>query len=711
MSDFTLRIENRIAVITFDCKGEKVNKLTLENMTVLSDLIDKIHKDPLSVDCVLIRSGKPGHFAAGADISIINSISTPEQGFDLARQGQLIFDKISNLITPTVALINGACMGGGTELILACDYRVVTDHEKVQIALPEVSLGIIPGFGGCVRLAKLIGLQASIPLVVASKPVNGKKALRLGLADHYINDVFQHDGVLEFCAKLKMPPYVRKLKKKRGPSGMGAMLLEKNIIGRTLLKRMATKSILNNTKGHYPAPLVALSVMFYSYPRAISKGLKREARQFSKIIETPVAKRLLGLFFKNEAMKKETWVSGKVKPLDISSIGVLGAGLMGGGIAWLSSYRVGATRVKDISRDALSKAYMAASDIYDQLIKIRKVSKAQKAQYINRITSTLDYSGFKKVDIVIEAIVEKMDVKKAVFKELEGHVSKDTIIASNTSALSITEMASVLKIPDRFIGFHFFSPVNRMPLVEIIPGEHTSSKTIATAVALARAFKKTPVVVKNCPGFLVNRILMPYLVEAIHMVSEGISPKRIDRVAVEFGLPVGPLTLADEVGLDVGLKVIDELVRGYGDRMRAPDIMGILNHDGLFLGKKSGKGFYDYGDSGKPVSDEVKRLLHSSNMQSSSVDVVLDRLILVMVNEASRCLSEDVVSMPGYLDMAMIMGTGFPPFRGGLLAYADHYGIQKVVDRLNEFSDKYGSRFEPAPFLVDLAKNNNAFYK
>lgn len=710
MQAFSLDINaDGIACLTFDLPGEKINKLSVNVMRELDEHLNVLAASE-SIRVLIFRSGKEGMFIAGADIDEIAKISDRQDGQAKAEMGQAIFNRIYALPFPTVAAIQGVCLGGGLELALACSFRVVSDGPRVRLGMPEVNLGIIPGFGGTQRLPRLLGLSRALPIILSGKPIDAKKALRIGLVDAIVSDTFFHDKVVAFSSGIVNTDTAQRIQSKRRRFRGLTWLLERTPIGRMMIYRQAKQSVLSTTKGHYPAPLLALESVKYGYRHSLVRGLAREAEIFSKLVITPISANLIRLFYAQEAMKKDKGVTTDRLPTPLNRFGVLGAGLMGGGISWLLSYRKGSVRMKDVSLQALGTGLASAKCLFSQLRQRKKMTHYDESMLMHRLSPTLDYSGFDRVDMVIEAIVERMDVKKAVFQELESIVSDSAIIASNTSGLSITEMATVLKRPERFVGFHFFSPVNRMPLVEVIRGEKTSDETVAAVVALAKELKKTPVVVKNCPGFLVNRILIPYVNEAVRLVENGVSIERVDRIASSFGMPLGPLALADEVGLDVGYKVAKQLEAGYGGRMTVTAGFDRIRDVETLLGKKSGYGFYRYDQGRKSVNQDLMNILEVSPI-SLSDDTVRDRLILVMVNEASRCLSESIVSDPMVVDMAMILGTGFPPFRGGLCRYADSLGVTKVYDTLMALSERFGDRFYPSDFILDLSTSGRTFYK
>lgn len=708
---FQLEIgEAGIATLTFDLPDEKVNKFSLEAMSELDQLVDSLKKRS-DIQALILKSGKPGMFIAGADIQVLQTVSNRKEGLEKSRAGHDIFNKWEQLPFPTTALIDGACLGGGMELALACTYRVVTDHPKTQLGLPEVNLGIIPGWGGTQRLPQLIGLSHSLPIILGGKPVAAKKALKLRLADHMINHEFQDQQVLSFVQSTLCTKEKERILKKRQAGGVFSYLLEGNSLGRQLLFKKAKESLIKKTGGHYPAPLAALQVIEDSVGVAQAEGLQKEQQHFADLAHSAVSKNLIQIFFTSEELKKEATKAQANGSSTIESTAVLGGGVMGGGIAWLMSKGKLPVRVKDISWDGVAKAFQQASKVYGQLKKIRKITANEAKYNMHLISGTLDYQGFKNHDLIVEAVVENLDLKKQVLADLENHIREDAIVCSNTSTFSITEMASAMQHPERFVGMHFFNPVNRMPLVEIIPGEKTHPEAVSRAVALMQKVGKTPVVVKDCQGFLVNRILFPYLNEALFLLHEGGDFQKIDKVIEGFGMPMGPFVLNDEVGLDTACKAAKSIQSAYGERMKTLPHTSKLVEAG-FLGKKSGKGFYIHGKGKKRTPNpQVKSLLDQSTPSKElSAEEIMDRCMLAMVNESSRCLEEGIVEKAPFLDMAMIMGTGFPPFRGGPLRYADSLGLKEVVSRLKKLENIHGIRFKPSDLLVSLAEAGKTFY-
>ncbi|SCA62754.1 Fatty acid oxidation complex subunit alpha [Chlamydiales bacterium SCGC AG-110-M15] len=708
---FQLEIEDDgIATLLFDLPNEKVNKLSRKAMEEFSNIIDEVSKNH-DIKAMILKSGKKNVFIAGADINEINDIKNKNDALLVINEGQGVFNRLEALPFPTIAVIDGTCLGGGMELALACTHRVVSDNPKTQLGLPEVSLGVIPGWGGTQRLPRLVGLQEGLKMVLSGRPIPAKKAWKIKLADAIFHHAFIDEKAHEFALKCASPHEQKKILNKRVRTGATNFLLEKNPLGRSLVFKTAEKDLMKKTKGRFPAPIKALDVIKSTYTMDLKEGLKTEAQGFADVADGAISKNLIKLFFVSQDLKKDQGTTESIEPKTIKSAAVLGAGVMGGGIAWLMSYKNIPVRIKDINWDSIAKGYGQANDYYQQLVKKRKLTPGKANLQFHHISSGINYSGFQNADIIVEAVVENMQVKKTVLAELENNVRDDAIICTNTSALSVTEMASEMKHPERFVGMHFFNPVNRMPLVEIVPGEKTSAQTVATAVAFTKQLGKTPVVVGNCAGFVVNRILLPYMIEALTMLEEGIDFERIDKLLLDFGMPMGPFTLMDEVGIDVSFKVAETLEDAYGTRMKVPEIAHTLSKEKI-LGKKGGRGFYIY-KKGKQegANGDIKSLLPgASGNDHISDETIIARTVHMMINEASKCLEEKIIENPAYLDMAMIMGTGFPPFRGGVLRYADELGIKNVCSKLKQLSLEYGKRFAPSDYLLEMKRNEKTFY-
>jgi len=696
-----LSIEDAVAWVTIDLPGEKVNKLSRAVMERLREVLSELESHSGLIGAVF-TSGKDGMFLAGADVAEIQEVRTAEEAEEAVGAGQAIMDRIERLPFPVVAAIGGVCLGGGTEVALACKGRVGTDHPKFQIGLPEVNLGIVPAWGGTTRLPRLVGIQSALDLMLTGRGIDARKAEKIGLLDRAVPHGRLREqalALLDELARGKAPA-----RKKRTIPGW---LLEGNPVGRAILFSQAQKRVLARTGGHYPAPLAILGIVEKGRTSK-SHSLSLERERVKELLPGEVSKNLVHLFFLNERAKKDRGIESDAEPETIDATALLGAGTMGGGIARLLASRDLPVRLKDVSPEALGAGLKAARKIFEESKTRRRMSAWEVEARMALIAPTLDFRGFARCDLVLEAIVEDMEIKKSVLRELEPRISKDCLIATNTSTLSVSEMQSVLAHPARMAGFHFFNPVDRMPLVEVIRGRSSSDRTILTLVALAKRLGKTPVVVNDGPGFLVNRILGPYLNEASYLLLECGDVEAVDRAFLRFGMPMGPLRLLDEVGIDVAQKAGMVLARAFGDRAEPSGILSLLVKAGR-LGKKTGAGFYRYKNERAAPDPEVASLLRAKRGPLDPEEAV-ERALSLMVAEAARCLDESIVRSPGELDLAMVMGTGFPPFRGGLLRYAEKYGLERVASDLETWRARKGLRFAPPPSLIDRARSTGSFF-
>lgn len=716
----------KLWTLTFDLQGEKVNKLSKKVMAEFDGLLPQLESlaAEKKIDALVLFSGKPGNFIAGADIEMIQNAKSSEEAQELSRSGQKMADRWEDLPFPTLAAINGAALGGGCELALACSAIVMSNDSVAKIGLPEVLLGLIPGMGGTIRLPRKVGLATSLDMILTGKTLNGERAMKAGLAEACLPKENFNESAMKWClanlSALKKGTRIAKEPKLGGMGGPIGSLLEKTPMKRVIFKK-AREGVLEKTKGHYPAPLQALDVIQETdgaygerlKGKARTDAMTREAVGFGKVAGTEESKNLIRLFFLTEMVKKSKGLAAGVTvqehPVDTAA--VLGAGVMGGGIAQLFADKNISIRMKDLNTAALSLGVQAAAKIFQKQAQRKRITKRQYQQKLNLIAPVVDFSGFKKVDVVVEAIVENIDIKKKVFAELEGELSPTCIVASNTSSLSISKMQTAFKHPERFVGMHFFNPVSKMPLIEVIRGEKTSDEAVAAIFQLSKQLGKTPIVVKDAAGFLVNRLLAPYLNEAVFLLNDGVAIPEIDRVLLEFGMPMGPMELIDEVGVDVGEKVSHILNDAFGARMAPAPLNAKVVAAGR-LGKKTGKGIYDYEGpkKAKVLDPKIYEIIGVTPNAKLADEEILERCILPMINEAARCLEEGIVSSAEQVDLGMIMGTGFPPFRGGLLRYADTLGAKVVVDRLRKYEAKYGSRYEPAPVLMARAEHDQKFY-
>ncbi len=705
MSAFSYEVnKDGTAILTFDLPGEKINKLTSSVMEEFNTLLDELasRKD---IKALVFRSGKEGSFIVGADIAEIKDITDSPVGEQFARRGQAILSKLETLPFPTVAAIHGPCMGGGMELALACTYRVISNDQRTLLAFPEVRLGIIPGFGGTRRLPRLVGLTNALDMILSGKSVSQGKARRIGLADEVTYKEMLLSVAIAIARQTIGRPRPKTIRARRP---FFIKLMESNALTRLLIYRQAKQNVLRETRGNYPAPLLALESVRYGREHNEEAGYVNEAEHIGRLATSEVSKNLISVFYLNEALKRDHHPSAYL----LTHAGVLGAGVMGGGIAQLVAEKGINVRIKDVNTKAVGAGLKEAWQIFNKRQMKGILTAFQARDGFDRITGTTDYSGFGAVDIAIEAVVESMDIKKAVLRDFEAVAQDSVIFASNTSSLSITEMAAASKHPERVIGMHFFNPVEKMPLVEVVRGQKTSQETVSAITTLSRRLGKLPVVVNDGPGFLVNRILMPYLGEAVFMLEQGGKIEEIDRALLQFGMPMGAFILIDEIGIDIAHKVSEILHQGLGERMKPSGLLGTLYKDG-YHGKKNGKGFYEYQGRkrGRPDSSIYRRIPAQQGIKKEiKPEEIVDRTILLMIKEAALCLEEKIVDRPDLLDAAFIFGIGFPPFQGGLLNYADSIGAKVVVEKLGNLAKKHGERFEPPKSLIAMAGGGKKFY-
>ncbi|HUF76063.1 MAG TPA: 3-hydroxyacyl-CoA dehydrogenase NAD-binding domain-containing protein [Longimicrobiales bacterium] len=705
---------NRIGWITFDDPDRSANVLTEAVMRRFGETLDEARAAAREgrVRVLVVRSGKPTSFIVGADIDAIASIEDPAEAETKIRMGQAVFNDLAAMPIPTVAAVHGACVGGGLELALACRYRFLSDSKHTSVQFPEVMLGILPAWGGTTRLPRLVGLQASLDMLLAGRKRDARAAKRLGIADELLPaDLFEtkvHDRALEIAGR------DREQERSGRRGGLLGRVVDGTAAGRAVVLAMARRQVMANTGGHYPAPLRILDILKRHAGGSVEENLAAEARAAAELVVSPVCKNLLHVYYLREGARKGTGVAdADVEPQPVSVLGILGAGVMGGGVAHLAAHNDVRVYMKDIRHEAVTGGLQHARSRFDRAVERRRLSRREARQRMELIAGGLDYHGISPADLVVEAVVERMDVKRQVLAEAERNVSTECVIATNTSSLSVDEMAQALAAPARFCGMHFFNPVDRMPLVEVVRGEATSDRTVATVYAFALRLDKVPVVVADGPGFLVNRILGPYLNEAGFLLGDGASIERVDAVAKEFGMPMGPLRLIDEVGIDVSRHAGAALHQALGDRL-APSPALVALGSTERLGKKGGGGFYKY-EKGreKGVDETVYEALASVLPPRRDVPEreIRMRLLVAMINEAARVLDEGIARSAADVDLAMIMGTGFPPFRGGLLRFADTLHPRSICEHARELQGSHGDRFEPAALLERLATEDRRFYE
>ena len=703
-------LEDGIAKLNYDNQTESVNKFDQATIKEFGEAVTALEQSA-DVKGLIVTSGKKV-FIAGADITeFVGNFKKPEAEIaSWVLDINKTFNRFEDLPFPKVAAINGASMGGGTEMTLVCDYRVMSD--KASIGLPEVKLGIFPGFGGSVRLPRIIGIDNALEIIATGEAQKPAAALKVGMVDAVVAADQLEASAIDLVKKCIA-----------GDLDWKARHDEK--INPVKLNALEQAMAFNSAKGvlfskanpaQYPAPKIALESIEKHVNLPRDKALEIESAGFAKAAKTPQAESLVGLFLNDQAVRKLA-KTHSAKAHDIKEAAVLGAGIMGGGIAYQAASKGLPIIMKDIKAEQLDLGMREACKHLSSGMARGKVTPAQMGETLSRIRPTLNYGDFGETDIVIEAVVENPKVKHAVLKEVEGLVKDNCILASNTSTISITYLASVLERPENFVGMHFFNPVHRMPLVEVIRGEKSSEEAVATTVALAEKMGKVPVVVNDCPGFLVNRVLFPYFGAFDLLIKQGADFVQIDKVMEKFGWPMGPAYLMDVVGIDTGVHGAEVMAEGFPDRMK-PDykVSGQILFEANRLGQKNGVGFYKYetDKKGKPVKTadpqtvELLKPFIDAPKQFEDQEII-DRLMIALCNETVRCLEDNIVSTPAEADMAMIMGIGFPPFRGGPCRYIDQIGLQNYLALCDKYAS-LGKAYEAPQMIRDMAANGKTFY-
>ena len=693
-----------IVELCFDAQGESINKFDVRTVEELGAATKAI-REMSAVRGVLVTSAKDA-FIVGADIFEFTALfARPPAEIEAHIAGQnAAFSAFEDLPIPTVAALNGLALGGGLEMTLSCDGRVMS--EATQVGLPEVGLGLFPGFGGTVRLPRLAGARVAIDWISTGKPQSAQAALAAGLVEKVTPPDAVRTAALELLTSLINSGEWRDRRRRRHGSFVpdAAAFSE-------------AKEKLSKTAVHQPAALAAVSLMERAAGVSRDEALKLEHAAFTQIATTQAAASLIQLFINDQAIRKKAKEYARIAR-KVRRAAIVGAGIMGGGIAYTSAVRGVPVVMKDIQQGALDAGMAEAGKLLDKQVESGRLKADKAAAALADIRPTLQYEGFETVDVVVEAVVEKMSVKKAVLDQVEGLVTPDTIIASNTSSLSISEMAQVLDRPEKFVGMHFFNPVPLMPLVEVIKGSKTSAEAAATVAGYANSLGKTAIVVKECPGFLVNRILITYLLGFLRAVDSGADYLEIDRVMEGFGWPMGPAYLSDVVGMDTLAHVVEVISEGFADRMKIsfPHAVQMLVRENR-LGQKSGAGFYKYetdpkGRPRKSVDPQTAQLIagiRSSARRAFTDEEMLERLMLPMIIEAVRCLEEDIVESPAEVDMSLILGLGFPRYVGGPLKYADWLGMKHIVERCDAYAE-LGPLYMPTDGMRAVARSGGTFY-
>ncbi|MGF1775789.1 fatty acid oxidation complex subunit alpha FadJ [Vibrio nomapromontoriensis] len=704
MSDqkaFQLTIdEQNVAWLSIDVPNEKMNTLQAAFADEMADVFVQLEDKKSTLKGLILHSLKPDNFVAGADVRMLAACTSAEEAQSLAAKGQEMFGQLAEMPFPVVAAIHGPCLGGGLELALACDYRVCTDAPITKLGLPEVQLGLLPGSGGTQRLPRLIGLLPSLDLILTGKQLRAKKAKKLGVVDAMVPETILLDVAKQLLEKGKKRKAKKLSNKEVVMAGTG--------LGRKVIFDQAAKKTHAKTRGNYPAADAILDVIKFGLEKGMEKGLEYEAKRFGELVMTSESNALRSIFFATTEMKKE--LGRDAIPKTVKRAVVLGGGLMGAGITHVSVSKAKASvRIKDVANEGILNALNYNYKLLEKKRKRRIISKAELQSQMLQMAGGTDFTGFDNADIVVEAVFEDLALKQQMVKDVETYARPDTIFATNTSSLPIRQIAEQAARPENVVGLHYFSPADKMPLVEVIPHETTSDEAVATAVSFAKKQGKTPIVVKDQAGFYVNRILAPYMNESANVLLANEPIEALDKALLNFGFPVGPITLLDEVGVDIGAKIMPILVAELGQRFQGPDVFDKLLNDGR-KGRKSGKGFYSYKGKKKSVDTSVYRVLGLKPETKLSENEIAMRCVLPMLNEAVRCLDEGIIESPRDGDIGAIFGIGFPPFLGGPFRYLDALGITKVVEMMNEHAQKHGDRFAPCDGLLTRAGLNETFY-
>ncbi len=711
-------VDDGLATVLMDKAGSPVNSISPDFGRELAEIIERVETDT-EIKALVIGSAKRNNFLAGADIPWLFSLEDSSDARELIVAGQGLFQRIEDLHTkhgkPVVVAIDGACLGGGCELSLAASFRIATNNKATVLGQPEVKIGVIPGGGGTQRLPKLVGIATALDLILTGKNIRPYKARKIGLVDEVcpsevLMDVAAKRARAAIGVKVKGPSGLERLKGLLSPQAIQQLALEETPVGRNLLFSKAEEKLLATTGGNYPAPVAALRAIRVGIDQGPAAGYAAELDEFLKLVATPEAKALMSVFFGSTELKKDTGIDSDARPRDVRNVGVLGAGLMGSGITTVNTTKAGVhTRLKDISDEGIAKGLAYVRRVLDKQVKRRWISTGEADRAMFKITGTTDFSGFGNVDVVIEAVFEDLDLKRSMVAEIEAVTPDTTIFATNTSSIPIAQIAEGAKRPGNIIGMHYFSPVEKMPLLEVIVTDDTEDWVTATCVALGKRQGLTVIVVRDGAGFYTTRVLAPYMNEVGHLLEEGVSIEAIDAAMVSWGFPVGPITLTDEVGIDVGAKIGKIMHAAFGDRLKPVAGYEKLVEDGRH-GRKNGRGFYTYKDGKKGGVDEsVYKVLGTPARIDMDAEEIQRRLGLLFINEAARCLEEGILRSARDGDIGAIFGLGFPPFRGGPFTYVDHVGATTIVEQLDALASEHGDRYQPAQILRTHATDGTKF--
>ena len=702
-----MEVTNGLAVITLDDPARPVNVISADLLREMGSILERLENGEGGVRAAVVVSEKKGTWIAGADIEEFKQFQSPADAEAASRAGQELLDRVERLRIPVVAAIDGAALGGGLETALACTYRIATDSPKTKLGQPEVNLGIIPGAGGTVRLPRLIGLRQSLDLMLTGKQLDARRAMKAGIVD----EVVPAPILMEVAARQALALAARKLQPRAARRSGSPDRIENLLPMRKLIFSKARQGVMEKTHGLYPAPLRLLRVVEASIDKDVQQALEMEARAFGELAVTPEARSLVHVFFTSTAAKNDPGLDGEVKPKPVDQVAVVGAGFMGAGIAAVSAEAGMRVRLKDVKPEMAAKGLRTARESLIKRAKRKRLKRFEVTKLVDRVQPTTEYTGFHTSDVVVEAVFEDVELKHRVIREIEEATDEDVVLGSNTSTIPIARLAEAASRPDRVIGLHFFSPVEKMPLLEIITHPGTADPVTATAHAYAKKIGKTPIVVHDSPGFYVNRILSPYMAETALLLQEGVRMEDLDKAMTEWGFPVGPVTLYDEVGLDVAQKAGKIMAEAFADRVVSSDLLDRMVADGR-LGRKNGRGFYKYGEDGKRAGPDEGAYAVVGNPPKKEMprEEIQERLALIMVNEAVRTLEEGVLRGARDGDVGAVFGIGFPPFRGGPFWYVDRTGAAEVLERLRALEQRFGTRYRPAKLLEEMARDGRLFF-
>lgn len=698
-----LNLEKRgpVAVVWLDRKNSAVNSLNEEVIGEFKTVADEIEKDA-SVTAVVFISRKADTFIAGADLEVIRDATDPAAIRAFNEEGNRLLDRLAAFSKPVVAAVHGAAMGGGLEVALACHYIIATDSPKTKLALPEVKLGLLPGAGGTQRLPKRVGLSAALDMMLTGKNVFSRKAKNMGLVDMIVHK----DALLEVALDTTQKLAARKMSRSPVKRTLVQKLLDGTAVGRSIVYRQAAKTVYKQTYGNYPAPVKILAAAKAGLENGTAAGRQVETGGFVDLVFTPESKSLVNLFFGMQAAKKNPW---KDSLETVSTVGVLGAGLMGGGIAQVSAENGYQVLLKDRDIAAAAKGRQALMKDFNEKVKKRILTPFERDEVAERITATGNYDGFQHAGLVIEAVFEDLSLKQRIVQDLETVIPDQCVIASNTSSLPIAEIAKASKRPQNVLGMHYFSPVQKMPLLEIIKTPQTSARALAIAYEAGVRQGKTVIVVNDGPGFYTTRILAPLMNEALVLLEEGADALFVDRAMKEYGFPVGPIVLFDEVGIDVGAHINDVMGPFFAQRGMTPTAVTKDLYKAGYYGRKNGKGFFRYNGKKKTFNTDIYQFFGGATRKSMPKTEVQERIAFMMVNEALLCLQEGILENARDGDLGAILGLGFPPFTGGPFRFVDSFGVEKWVHRMEELQQKNGGRFKPAEIAVEYAASGRKF--